>query len=244
MRAYQTGFAALAAAALTLLALGAEAAGPPPTVRYQVERTKGIAATQLGTVAILPPVAIDDNRKAEIAVEKGWRDLTVETRTRWLPADEVLARLCRVPGGIPDLAAEAEAEVWRFGAPLPGTGARLAHLLGVEAVLSLRIERWEVVDGGRGTVGLTATLTGVNGARLWSASGVAEFGAPRKSGEGNWIGDLTAVWDPRLEPRPEEQRLGVALYSLLASWSPELPAPLYEDPYREPMLAGKQPASR
>lgn len=240
MNANRMGYAALAVGALVLLAAAAEAAAPTTVKHEAAFAAKGIEARPLGSIAMLPPVAEIDNLKAELAVEQGWLDLCAETKTSWMRVSEVLARLQAAPGAGAGLVQDFEAEIWRLGAVTPETGARLARALGVDAVLSIRIERWEIVDGGRGTVAITATLTGANGARLWSVSGRCEHGAGLTSGEANWTDGMAQVWNPRLDPRAGEQRLDVALYALLASWSADLPAPLYGVGIPAPMLAGSE----
>lgn len=231
--------AAFAAGALVFLATATEATAQSAP-RDEVYCAKAVETQRLETLAFLPVVAVCDNALAEAAVEKGWLDLCSETKVRWLKPGEVEARLRSAAGRNHDLATDVEAEIWRLGTVTRETAVRVARALEVDGVLSIRVERWEIVDGGRGTVGLTATLTGASGAKLWSITGLAGHGLGRTSSERNWTPEMTLVWDPRLEPRPEQQRLGVALYSLLARWSPELPTPLFREGAAAPMLAGRK----
>ncbi len=238
MRANRPVHTALVAGALALLALGIASPAARSAGSDEVWASNALATRPMARVAMLPVVAIADDPAAERAVAQGWKDLCCGTAAVWIPCCDVVARLERAPAGGGELVRTIEGEIWRDGAASPRSAALAARLLGVDAVLSLRIERWELADGGRGTVALTATLTGADGRRLWSISGSAEHGRGLQSSEANFRFDDAAFWDPRLEA-PREGRIGVALYALLARWSPELPTPLFDDRAATPLLAGR-----
>jgi hypothetical protein len=190
-------------------------------------RDAKLASHPLATVALLPVVSVVDDPAAERLVEASWIDLYRAAGTTWMPAVEVRAGLARAMDG--DLGAEIDAQIWRRGGVDPAVAGRLARLLGVDAVLSVRIDRWEIADGDRAMVELTATLSGADGSRLWSISGLAGCGVPHSSTGRNFNADMSWIRDPRLEPRElDREKLGGALYTLLARWEPSLPvAPLY-----------------
>ncbi len=217
------------AGAIVVLALTASVAGARPAARDDLYRNPRLDFGAPATIALLPAVALADDPAAERAVERGWVALYAGTRARWMAADEVRARLARA-GWDGEALTRVEEEVWRRGEVEPATASRLARLLGVDAVMSLRIERWEIADGGRATVRLSAALTADDGTRLWSISGLAGYGAAPSSAERNFNSDLSWIRRPALEPQVRGQRLGHALYALLSRWAWSLPeGPLYAD---------------
>jgi hypothetical protein len=218
----------LMAQGVIILALGVSADAANAAARDQLYTNSELDGHQLTTVALLPVVASADNPGAERLVETIWVDL-YEVRTRWMPADAVRARLAQPSGERGDLAAEVAGQVWRRGEVDPELAVRLARLLGVDALLSVRIDRWEIADGGRAIVEMTAVLSGADGKRLWGISGLAGCGAPRNSGRQNFNSEMGRFWNPRLEPPDRsDEKLGGALYTLLARWEASLPAaPLY-----------------
>lgn len=211
------------------LALGVSADAANHDSRDQLYRNSMLDGFQPARVALLPVVAVAENLDAERLVESTWVDLYGGAGMEWMPADRVRARLAQDPGERGDLAAEVDAQVWQRGEVDPGAAARLARLLGVDALLSVRIDRWEIADGGRGMVELSAVLTGADGTRLWSISGVAGCGTPPGSRGLNFNADMSWFRNPRLEARcPDEAKLGGALCNLLIRWEAALPAaPMY-----------------
>jgi len=206
------------------LALGVSADAASPDSRDRLYRNSKLDGFQLTQVALLPVVAVAENLGAERLVERAWVDLYGEAGTEWMPADAVRARLAQVSGEPGNLAAEVDGQVWQRGEVEPEVAARLARLLGVDALLSVRIDRWEIADGGRGMVELSAVLTGADGARLWSISGLAGCGVPSGSRDLNFSTDLSWFRDPRLEPRClSEAKLSGALRNLLIRWEGSLP---------------------
>jgi len=229
MNGNRNRLAGLVALAAISLALGMNADAASPESRDQLYRNSKLDGFRPTRVAVLPVVAVAENREAERLVERTWVDLYGEAGMEWMPADAVRARLAQAPAGPGDLAAEVADQVWHRGEVDAATATRLARRLGVDAVLSVRIDRWEIADGGRGMVELTAALTGVDGTRLWSISGLAGCGAAAGSVGRLFDADMSWFRNPRLEFQvPDEARLGGALCSLLLRWERALPAaPVY-----------------
>ncbi len=236
------GFGALAAGVLVVLVTGASVTTARAAKTEGLFVSKAVETRPLHRIAILPVVAVQDNPRAEREVEAGWRALCSETTVDWMTAEEVSERLRKIRDGRHTLDETVQSEIWRDGAVKPETAERVARLLGVDAVLSIRIEQWELVDGGRGTVHMSATLTGGNGAELWGRSGQAAHGSGLRSVETTWIDDPRTAWPRWLSAWPSEKRIGIALYSLLALWSPDIPAPMFEKEWRQHYLAGEPDA--
>jgi len=174
----------------------------------------------LSTVAILPVVSITGDERAERWVEMGWTIYYEQAKTTWIPAAVVRATL-------PDSRlAEVRHQVWREGEPATGDAVELARALGVDAVLSVRVDRWEVADGGRGQVELSAVLTAADGTRLWKATGLAGHGLVPGSRNRNFDAELTWIRPPKLEPGPPQDPCGMALCMLFARWTTALPRPI------------------
>jgi hypothetical protein len=229
MNAGKSRLARLMALVAIGLALGVSADAASPDSRDQLYRNSMLDGFQPTLVALLPVVAVAENLGAERLVENTWVGLYGGAGMEWMPADVVRARLAQVPGTRGALAAEVDAQVWQRGEVEPRVASRLARLLGVDALLSVRIDRWEIADGGRGMVELSAVLTDADGTRLWSISGLAGCGTPPGSRELNFNADMSWFRDPRLEWQiPNEVKLGGALRNLLLRWEAALPAaPVY-----------------
>jgi len=229
MNGSKSRFAILMTLVAIGLALGVSADAASPDSRDQLYRNSRLDGFQPTQVALLPVVAVAENLAAERLVERTWVDLYGEAGMEWMPADVVRARLAQVSGERGDLAAEVDGVVWQRGEVDAAVAARLARILGVDALLSDRIDRWEIADGGRGMVELSAVLTGADGTRLWSISGLAGCGTPSGSRGLNFNADMSWFRDPRLEPRClSEEKLSGALRNLLIRWEGALPdAPQY-----------------
>ncbi len=245
MHAMNRRIGTLTAAAIVVLVTGMSAAATRPPVRDELYRGAQLDSHRTITIAVLPVVGVARDPRAERQVEAAWVGLYQPSTTRWMPADEVRARLSEATVEPGNLASEVDEQIWRCGEVEPWMAGRLAGLLGVHAVLSVRIDRWEIADGGRGVVGMTASLTDADGTRLWWISGAAGHGLPPASAEQNFEADGSAFWNAALEWRENDHNLERALRTLLARWAWSLPAPLYgdEEP-ATPMLAGGDPAAR
>ena len=216
------------ALAVVLLAIGASAPTARAATDDDVFRSAAPGARAFTTIAILPVASVNENTAAERLVEGSWTEFCGQGGIRWMRADDVRAALARTATGPADLE-EVHAQIWRRGEVDSGSAGRMARSLGVDAVLSVRIDRWEIADGGRAMVQMNAVLLGADGARLWSISGLAGCGAPRSSAKRHFSDDLGSIWSPRLEPRElGREKLGCALYTLLSRWEDSLPtAPAY-----------------
>ena len=222
--------AVLAACATLALVIGAQVAPAGTAPRDRILRTDNVEFRPMTNIAVLPAVSATGDEVAERRAEFAWVRMYANARTTWMPADEVRRRLAAASGGSGDLEAAVEAQIWRDGAVEGPIAARLARLLGVDGVLSLRVDLWEIADGGRGMVALTACIAGGDGQELWRASGLAGHGRGRLSNEGNFAIDngTFRCWDARLEPDESAHRTAFALYTLLARWAPALPMPMFE----------------
>jgi hypothetical protein len=227
MNAMKHRLACPIACALVALAVGLSSADARPVVRDDLYRNARLDSHQLTTVAVLPVVAVVDNPDAERLVEAKWVALYGEASTTWMAADQVRARLAQASAESEDLAGEVGGQVWRRGEVEPETARRLAQLLGVDAVLTIRIDRWEIADGGRAMVEMTAVLTHADGTRLWGISGLWGYGASARSADQSFNMDMSWIRRSYLEPQDQAHKLGHALYGLLARWAWSLPAPLY-----------------
>src|SRR5262245_18236605 len=166
-----------------------------------------------GVVAILPAVSVVGDAPAETRAEAGWMANYGRGATQWLSADEVRRRMAiSDPSG--DLAHEVREQIWRNGAVDEETAARLCKVLGANAVLSLRVDRWETAER-RGMVAMTASLSGADGPELWSASDAAGFGRRE-------LPDVDAQEHP-------DHRTCAAYSALLARWAIQLPASMQQE---------------
>ncbi len=243
MNATMSRMTTLGVCALVALTVGSSVAAARSNARDEVYRDARLDQVRPATVAILPVVAMASDTIAERLVEAGWFGLYRESATRWTSADEVRTHFQESgaePGNIARLVA---AQIWRDGSVASELAGRLTRLLGVDAVLSVRIDRWEVVDGGRALVAMSAVLTGADGARLWSISGMAGHGTPAGSVERSFAfePDVITVRNPESELSEDGHRLSHALFSLMARWAWALPAPIDERADVAPVLAEYRP---
>jgi hypothetical protein len=240
MHATKSRFGTLAVCTLVVLATGTGvAAAAGPLGKDHVYRDARLGARTALTVAILPVVTTVENAPIERVVERAWASLYAGGRTTWVPADEVRARLAEVCGEHGALEAEIHERIWRDGAVAPATARCVARLLGVDAVLCVRVDRFGIEDGCRAVVGMNAVLLGGDGTRLWSIEGCAGRGVKLSSRERNIAidGDQIVWRDPRMEPCTKGACLGRAMFDLFARWAWSLPTPMYEPDTPEPMLA-------
>jgi hypothetical protein len=225
MNATKSGIGTRMTALAILLALGVSAEAARAAVIDREYRSAALGSHPCTTIAILPAVSVNEDAGAEGLVERSWTEFCGDPGIRWMPADQVRAAVAGAPDGPASLATLAEAQIWRNGEVDSEVAGRLAQLLDVDAVLSVRIDRWEIVDGGRAMVEVTAVLSGADGARLWSISGTAGCGMPRSSVKRNFNADLSSIWNRGMEPREfRSEKLGCALYTLLSGWGGSLPA--------------------
>jgi hypothetical protein len=227
------------AAVSTLVALVAWtsiAAATVPLERDEVYRDARLGGRATMTVAILPAVTTVESVPLERFVEQAWATLYRGGRTTWMPADDVRTRLAEVCADHHALEAAVHARIWRDGEVDAATARELAAMLGVDAVLCVRLDRFEIVDGCRAVVGMSAAVIGGDGTRWWSIRGCAGRGVIKSSRDQHFNSDLSWVRDPRLEPCTVAACLGLATYDLFARWAWSLPTPMYEDAAPRPVL--------
>ncbi|HEY6194723.1 MAG TPA: hypothetical protein VI504_06730 [Candidatus Eisenbacteria bacterium] len=176
--------AVIALGSMLALCLWCPGAEPKPVGHDRLVKGAGVDQARLRLVALLPVVSETDDRRAEKVVEDcldrlyegtGWpRVSTVESATRLAPAATTPDSLLR----------KASKQVWRKGV-LDSTTARLiTRQLGTDAVLTVRINRWERWPGSdpthaRAFVDLTAALADSSGSLLWKVSGREAVKTPR-----------------------------------------------------------------
>jgi len=213
------GFGTLAAGALLALA---SISGPVEAreMRDPLLHAVKITPNALGDVAILPAVSVNGDPLAEYRAEAGWLAQYGLGRVRWMSPDVVSQRIAAAGGD--ELAREVREQIWRNGAVDGPTATRLCRLLGVSAVLSLRVDRWELAER-RGMVALTATLNGADGPELWSASGNSGFGRRE-------LPDTDALEHP-------DHRTCTAYSLLLARWSGPLQASMEQQELLSSVIA-------
>jgi hypothetical protein len=208
-------FTALCGMIALALAVGsADAAG---SRRDRAWCDPALSEHPLSTIAILPVVSVTGDERAESWVENGWTLFYDQAKTNWVSAADVRGRIPEAR-----LAAVRD-EVWHQGRPSAQAAVDLARSLAVDAVLSVRVDRWEIADGGRAMVELSAVLTAADGSCLWSISGLAGHGRAPGSRDRNFSGDMTWFWRPELQPREPQDPLGLAMCTLFARWAVALP---------------------
>lgn len=226
MKANHGILGALAGIGLVVLAAGAADAGGRGRPRDVIYRSAALDGHQLATVAVLPVVAVADNPIAEQQVEAGWVTLYGGASVQWMPADEARARFAACPDGRGKLEAAIRGQIWSRGSVDSPTAIRLARLLGVDAVLCVRVERWDVPDRWHADVEMSAVLIGADGRPLWSIQGGVVEGR--------------AVSEPALphplDPGAQGRRLGTAFCRLMARWADALPTE-FENGFPEALTA-------
>lgn len=137
------------------------------------------------TVAILPAITFDGNHTAAGAVPAAWSAVFPDSGYLWIPADEV-GRKLDAAGRLSDLDPLASGEIRRTGAVSAGTAQRLCRTLGVQAVLCLRVDKWEqmlAADSRRtASVEIRCSLVDSSGTELWRVSGRSMQQGERVSG--------------------------------------------------------------
>jgi hypothetical protein len=164
------------------LLLGLLSAGPARSAEMRVNARDiawvdpRLGRLELTEIAVLPAVAIEDDPIAARLVEGYSALLMVETGHTVLTAPQV-RHVMAGAGRRPEALTEAMTrQVWSSGRVDARMAATLARLTGAPALLSVRIDRWEIVDD-RAEVELSAALVDSTGRLLWRISGLAADGA-------------------------------------------------------------------
>lgn len=195
----------------------ADDAGAAGSKRDRTWCDPALGEQALSRIAILPAVSVIGDERAESWVENGWTLFYDQAKATWVSAADVRARLPEAK------LVSLRDEVWQKGRPSAQAAVDLARSLAVDAVLSVRVDRWEIADGGRAMVELSAVLTAADGRCLWTVSGLAGHGRSPGSRDQNFNGDMTWFWRPSLQPRESQDPLGLAMCTLFARWSVALP---------------------
>jgi hypothetical protein len=202
---------AIVVVALALAASVAAAKGPEPD---RCERAPGLAQAPIGRIALLPVVSVAENPDAERLVEGLWTEYCGAGAT-WVGADAARSRMDDSERD------RLVSTIWRTGDTEPALAAELAERLDVDAVMIVRIDRWEIVNDERAVVEIKAVLRGADGAPLWSISGTAGCGVAKGS-HADFDQELT--WMRRPSTHGDEKLAG-ALCGLLGRWSGSMPSP-------------------
>ena len=146
------------------------------------------------SIALLPAASYDRNLQSEKLADQSWGAALRASGYRWLGPSSARDLLARTPGGdsLHTLARTKLLDQPRADSLLaPG----LCQRLRVDAVLTLRIDRWEKLEmefnqaGKPSTsVQLKAALVDSSGALLWSASGSETAEGPYHDPNANVIG--------------------------------------------------------
>ena len=229
-------------ASLLLRAPATQAAHHSPD---DVDINPRLRAQRPARVAVLPAVCLDGDPDVAAHVEARWVELYDGAAMKWIRVSAVRAQLASATDAPSPELESAARQVWRDAEVNAVTARELSDRLGVDAVLSLRIDRWEIADGGRAMVQMTATLTARDGSRLWRISGVAGYGHSRTSSETGFIRSGDVLWVLPADADRHDVRVHLldrALYTLLARWAWSLPGSPYDETVREPkepLLAGQ-----
>lgn len=178
------------------------------------------------SVAMLPVASFDNNLQSEKEVAAAWGATFVEAGYRWVSAGAAKALLGD------SLAKRARAELVRQGRPDSLLAGTLCAKLRVDAVLGIRVDRWEKSElewnqAGKPTtaVQLRAALVDARGRLLWSGSGSEVGEGPYQEAGTNPLG----VAGTGLGTRPVTGAGGPPEYRdvlsrLLTRWKPWFPA--------------------
>lgn len=180
MRAFRTRATRLLSAILGLLALAAlpaaaaEKKGRKLDVIWVHPRIDSFA---IRGIAMLQPASFDRSLEAEKLADQRWGAALRPTGYRWIGAQASRALLARTPEG-DSLLALARARLLEQPRLDSLLAPELARRLRADAVLTLRIDRWEKLEMEFNQAGkpstsiqLKAALVDSSGTLLWSAAG-------------------------------------------------------------------------
>lgn len=189
------------------------------------------AAFGIQSIAMLPPVAYDRNLETESQADAAWGAALRGTGYRWIGGVAARTLLGSRPGGdsLLQLARTRLLDLGRVDSLLaPG----LCQRLRADAVLTLRVDRWEKLEmefnqAGKPstTVQLRAALVDSTGALLWSASGSETAEGPYHDPSSGVLG----VKSSGLGTTPVTGQGGAPSYrevldALFARWTQQFPA--------------------
>ncbi len=133
----------------------------------------------LRTVVILPAVTWDDDRDATFGPPAVWLDVFAKTDWRWVPADVVQLRMAGSAHARDSIFRAVRDQVRKAGAVDAATSRAFCRAFDADAVLCLRVDRWDSKVGGasRTTASLDvhAALVDSAGTELWAIAGRSLF---------------------------------------------------------------------
>lgn len=124
---------------------------------------------RLQRVAVLPAITLDDDRAVSRLVPERWRKSIQATGHTWIPSDVCYDRLGPTPASRVAAFHDLSEQVRRAGKFEPARARGLARQLDADALLLLRVDRWERQIGARemAYVDLTVSLVDSTGTCLW-----------------------------------------------------------------------------
>jgi hypothetical protein len=136
-------------AALLVAVLGSSALGERRPGDRVWART-GLESSNLRCIAVLPPAG--EPREGALNLEDRWLMRVYRDGHAWLTSAMVVDRLARNPRQGEALLTRAREQVERSGEVDSTSATQLARAVGADAVLFLRLDRWERLGGGSKTV--------------------------------------------------------------------------------------------
>jgi hypothetical protein len=139
----------------------------PDFARYGIHR-----------IAILPATTFDGDDQASNATAAVWfGEFAARVPYEWISAEKVRLQLRSVSKQRDSLVNVINDQVQKSGKVEPKTADFLARVLGVDALLCVRIDKWQVMNSASSrqtaTVELQATLVDRQAADLWKVAGSA-----------------------------------------------------------------------
>ena len=169
-------------AVLLVAVLGSGALGGRKPADRVWTRT-GLENCNLRYIAILPPVG--EPREGALSLEDRWFLRVFRDGRGWLSSAMVVDHLARNPRQGEVLLARIREQISRNGEVDSASATQIARAIGADAVLSLRLDRWERLGGGSKTtarVEATCALRDSSGHLLWKVTGAESvdglFGIP------------------------------------------------------------------
>lgn len=197
-------------AVLLVAVLGSGALGERKPADRVWTRT-GLENCNLRRIAILPPVG--EPREGALSLEDRWFLRVFRDGRGWLSSAMVVDHLARNPRQGEVLLARIREQISRNGEVDSASATQIARAIGADAVLSLRLDRWERLGGGSKTtarVEATCALRDSSGHLLWKVTGAESvdglFGIP------------TGKVGNALQPSHDDRLAGSML--VLASFTP------------------------
>jgi hypothetical protein len=224
--------------AVLLLTAAAPPRKPADVVWIHPDKTR----LNVGSIAILPVVALDGDARAVTIVEKALPWKWVPTGHGWLQASSSQEKLRAARDGEALLQKLTE-QVRHSGRMDSVIAQRLARLVPLGAYLVVRVDAWRQYERDRTqlkakpsstTIGLTAALVDSNGTLLWSISGSEVIGEERGESQAGRRPSFEGGLGGPMGIRPGALGIGLQTVStaptyedvlarLLARWKPLFP---------------------